>query len=93
MRQALASGLYVLSSKYAGASHDLIKKGINGDVFNPNNVEEIASVVKRTIANILDIRKRRGDISKQAREDFSIEKSAKVFINCIQSIYRLKSNE
>jgi len=30
---ALASGLYALDSKYAGASYDLIKEGWNGEIF------------------------------------------------------------
>lgn len=46
INEALASGLYVLSSKYAGASYDLIKEGWNGEIFNPKNIEEIIGLIK-----------------------------------------------
>ena len=44
--ESLVSGLYVLSSKNAGASYDLIKEGWNGEIFNPKNIEEIILLIK-----------------------------------------------
>jgi len=46
VNEALASGLYVLSSKFAGASYDLIKEGWNGKVFDPHNIDEIIELIK-----------------------------------------------
>ncbi len=85
VNEAIASGLYLLSSKYAGASYDLIKEGWNGEIFDPNNVEEIINLIKRVKENIKDIRKRRDDISKHACKEFSIERSAGEFIRAIKS--------
>lgn len=86
VNEALASGLYVLSSKYAGVSYDLIKVGWNGEIFDPNNVEEIVNSIKRVKENIKDIKKRRDDISKHACKEFSIERSAGEFIKAIKDV-------
>jgi glycosyltransferase involved in cell wall biosynthesis len=85
VNEALASGLYVLSSKYAGASYDLIKEGWNGEIFEPYDVEEIVDLIERAKENIKDIKKRRDAISKHACKDFNIEKSADDFIKVIKS--------
>jgi len=86
VNEALASGLYVLSSKYAGASYDLIKEGWNGEIFDPYKVEEIVELIKRVKENIEDIRERRDDISQYACREFSIEKSAQEFTKAIYAI-------
>jgi glycosyltransferase involved in cell wall biosynthesis len=86
INEALASGLYVLSSKYAGVSYDLIKVGWNGEIFDVNNVEEIVNLIKKVKENIKNIRKRRDDISKNACKEFSIEISAGEFIKAIKEV-------
>ena len=86
INEALASGLYVLSSKFAGASYDLIKEGRNGTVFDPNNVEGIIDLIKRVKENIRDIRERRDDISKYACNEFGIERSVREFTKMINSV-------
>lgn len=84
--ESLASGLYVLSSKYAGASYDLVKSGWNGEVFDASNIQEIVELIKKTIDKLPEIKDRRDEISKRACEKCSINKSAGIFIDCIQSI-------
>lgn len=42
LNEGLSSGLFCLSSKYAGATFDLIKNNINGLIIDPFNVEEYA---------------------------------------------------
>lgn len=86
VNEALASGLYVLSSKYAGASYDLIKEGWNGEIFDSNKVEEIVDLIKRAKKNIEDIRKRRNDISEYTCRKFSVERSAYEFIKAIKGV-------
>ena len=86
VNEALASGMYVLSSKYAGASYDLIKVGWNGEIFDPNNVDEIVDLIKIAKENIKDIRKRRDAISEHACREFNIKKSAQKFIKVIKNI-------
>ena len=83
VNEALASGLYVLSSKYAGASYDLIKEGWNGEIFEPGNVDEITELIKKTKDEIKNIREKRNDISQHACREFSIDNSARGFIEAI----------
>ena len=86
VNEALASGLYVLSSKYAGASYDLIKEEWNGEIFDPYKVGEIVDLIKRVKEKIKNIRERRDDISQYAYKEFSIEQSAEEFLKAIKSI-------
>ena len=81
--EALASGLYVLCSRYAGAGYDLVKEGWNGKIFDPYNVEELAMVIQKTKNEIEDIRAHRKAISEQACREFSIERSAQAFLDSI----------
>lgn len=85
VNEALASGLYVLSSDRAGAAHDLIKEEWNGALFDAGNVEEIAESILMAKNQLEEIRGRRGLISEHACCEFSISRSAKPFsdaINC-----------
>jgi len=86
VNEALASGLYVLSSKYAGASYDLIKEGWNGEIFDPYKVEEIVDLIKRVKEKIKNIRERQDDISHYAYKEFSIEQSAEEFLKAIKNV-------
>lgn len=49
LNEALACGVPSLASKYAGASYDLIKEGINGYLFDPNNKNEFKEKIKKII--------------------------------------------
>ncbi|MCL0096015.1 glycosyltransferase family 4 protein [Thermodesulfovibrionales bacterium] len=84
VNEALASGLYVLCSKYAGAAYDLINNE-NGKIFNPNDIEELAILIRQTKQRIEDIQKQQESISKQACDKFSIKKSAQAFIKAIET--------
>ena len=86
VNEALASGLYVLSSQYAGASYDLIKEGWNGKKFNPNNINEIINLIKQTKEQIDNIRKRRETISQYTCRDFGIKESAQAFLKAIKNV-------
>jgi glycosyltransferase involved in cell wall biosynthesis len=86
VNEALASGLYALSSQYAGASYDLIKEGWNGKKFNPNNIEEIVNLIKQTKEQIDNIRKRRETISQYTCRDFGIKGSAEAFLKAIENV-------
>jgi len=84
VNEALASGLYVLCSKYAGAAYDLINNE-NGVIFNPNNIDEIAKSIKNARNQIELIRSKREKISNWAKNNLSIEKSGDAFISAIKS--------
>jgi len=86
VNEALASGLYVLCSNRAGAAYDLIKEGWNGALFDPCNVEELAMLIQQTKTRIDELRARREAISKHACREFSIERSAKAFMDAIRAV-------
>ena len=83
INEALASGLYVLSSNRVGAAYDLVHQPWNGLLFDPNDVGEIVSAIKYAKENIGDIRARRLDISEWAVNELSIAKAGDVFIEAI----------
>ena len=84
--EALAAGLYLLCSRHAGAAYDLIDDGVNGEVIDPKDVSGIADVIRKTKSRINGIRKRRQEISDDAVRDFSMEKSAKAFVDLVVSM-------
>lgn len=54
VNEALASGLFVLSSKYAGVTYDLVKEGENGFVIDPYDVENLKNRIKQSLKVRLD---------------------------------------
>jgi len=86
VNEALASGLYVLCSKYSGSAYDLIKEGWNGKIFNPNNIDEIVNLIKQTKEQIDNIRKMRETISQYTCRDFGIKESAQAFLEAIKNV-------
>jgi glycosyltransferase involved in cell wall biosynthesis len=50
INEAMASGLPVLSSRNVGAAEELLVEGKTGFLFNPKNVEEIASALVKIVA-------------------------------------------
>lgn len=47
INEAMACGLPVLSSKNVGAAEELVREGVNGFLFDPNDVDEIAALMNR----------------------------------------------
>jgi 1,2-diacylglycerol 3-alpha-glucosyltransferase len=50
VNEAMASSLPVLVSNLCGCAPELVRDGVNGFTFNPNDVEELASLMKRMSA-------------------------------------------
>jgi len=48
LNEALASGLFCLSSKYAGSTFDLINDGKNGYTIDPKNIDDIVEKLEKT---------------------------------------------
>jgi glycosyltransferase involved in cell wall biosynthesis len=86
VNEALASGLYVLCSDRAGSAYDLIKKGWNGALFNPHNVEEIVMLIQQTKEQIREFLAHRDVFSEHACREFRIEHSVKAFLAAIEAI-------
>ncbi len=79
INEALAAGLYVLCSKYAGAA-ELINEN-NGLVFSPDNIEELKNILNNL--DIGKIREQRQLIAQWASENLSIQKSAELYVQAI----------
>jgi glycosyltransferase involved in cell wall biosynthesis len=88
VNEALASGLYVLCSNRAGAGYDLIEEGWNGRLFDPQGVGQLGELIRETKTEIDEIRARREAISEHACREFSIERSARAFLEAIASVTR-----
>jgi len=86
VNEALATGLYVLCSDRAGAAYDLIREGWNGRTFDPFSIDQLIELIHVTKGQIEEIRARREAISDHACREFSIERSAKAFLDAIQAI-------
>ena len=91
VNEALASGIYVLCSNYAGAAYDLIKEGWNGLLFDPHSIEELVILIQKAKEQVEDIRARRDAISKHACHEFSIERSAQAFSNAVEAVISNKA--
>jgi len=86
VNEALASGLYVLCSDRAGAAYDLIQEGWNGALFDPYDVGQLAVLIQQTKGQLKGIRAQREAISEHACQRFSIERSARAFLDAIKSV-------
>ena len=91
VNEALASGIYVLCSNYAGAAYDLIKEGWNGILFDPHSIEELIILIRKTKEQVEDIRARRDAISEHACHEFSIERSTQAFSNAVEAVISNKA--
>jgi len=91
VNEALASGIFVLCSSYAGAAYDLIKEGWNGILFNPHSIKELIILIRKAKEQAEDIRARRDAISEHACHEFSIERSAKAFSNAVEAVISNKA--
>jgi len=85
VNEALASGLFVLCSKYAGVAYDLINKN-NGRKFDPYNTEEIIEYIKEAKANLSYLRINREKIGRWVIENLGIEKSGDILIAALDSL-------
>jgi len=82
VNEAMACGLPVISSKLAGVTQDLVKDGINGYSFDPNNIDELTRELKELL---LKDRKRieMGRKSLEIIKDKTPEKYAESILKAI----------
>jgi len=85
VNEALASGLYVLSSRFAGCTTDLIIEKFTGQCIDPFDENQILLALTETISNINEIRIERESRSLWAMK-FSTNKISEEFINAVDSI-------
>ena len=75
VNEAMFSGLPVLVSSSCGCSLDLVKNGVNGYIFDPNKLDEIANLIKCILYN--DDAKKMGENSRKIISEWKFENSRK----------------
>ncbi len=80
LNEALASGLFCLSSKYAGATFDLIDNGKNGFIVNPKDVDDLVLNIDKTFNLSLD--------KKTIKDTFNVsyEEEARKIIAAVEKV-------
>ncbi len=80
LNEALASGLFCIASKYAGATFDLIKEGENGFIIDPMNIEDVVRKIEETFKLTLD--------KQSIRNNFNVSytKEAKKILKTIKKV-------
>lgn len=84
--EALASGLPVICSPFAGAA-DLIKEGNNGYIVNPRDTEKLAALLSNVLTDE-DLLQRLKQGALASIENFTIEKSAEQFLKAIEFVMK-----
>jgi len=84
--EAMAFGKPVLCSKYAGA-RELVQHGVNGFVFDPYNVDELAGYMERFIREPELITKF-GQRSREIIAPHTPEQAAKALATLVHSVHR-----
>jgi len=54
INEALASGLFCLSSKYAGVTYDLIRDGENGFIIDPLDIKGMSEIIKLALNSTIN---------------------------------------
>lgn len=81
--EALASGLPVICSSYAGAAEDLIREGSNGYILEPRDIEKMSLLLYTVLTDEKLLEKLKSGALESIR-DFSIEKSADNFLYAVE---------
>lgn len=83
--EAMCAGLPVFVSKYADGAYDLVEQGVNGIVFDPYDVDNLASVLKEYITQP----KKLAEMGQKSRERamlFSLDNVSRPIIAAIDSV-------
>jgi len=80
--EALASGLPVICSQFAGSAEDLIKEGSNGFIIDPHDTKKMADLLSKVLTDNDLLRKLKLG-ALESIKDFTIEKSAENFLRAI----------
>lgn len=82
VNEAMASGLPVLVSYRCGCAPDLVFPGINGYIFNPYDVNEIAEFISKMSFNKEKLKKM-GYASQKIISNYTLEVWSESLIDCI----------
>ncbi|HOP59817.1 MAG TPA: glycosyltransferase [Candidatus Saccharicenans sp.] len=83
--EAMASGLFVVASRYDGAIWDLIEEGRNGLIVDPADVSSLREGIRYALDTVKDPRYSREEIIRSI-EHLSLERYAHTFINAVKYV-------
>lgn len=92
VNEAMASGLPVLVSERCGCAHDLVEDGVNGYLFDPQSVSEIAASMKRFLDKSHAEKLRMGQHSLDRISQFGPSSFAKGMVSAIACARRSKGS-
>lgn len=87
LNEAAAAGLPLLSSKYAGATTDLVNDGENGFVFDPHVQEEVKNAVRKLVTSNPDQRTVWGRRARQMAKKVDISYTVLNMIKSLRLVY------
>lgn len=77
INEAMASGLPILSSKNVGAAEELVRDGVNGFTFDPENIQELAGMLVKMADMRQEEREAMGEASRRLIADWGPERFAR----------------
>jgi glycosyltransferase involved in cell wall biosynthesis len=77
INEAMASGLPVISSRNVGAAEELVREGVNGFLFDPEDVEELAGLMGRVAEMPREERLAMGEASRGLIAEWGPERFAR----------------
>ncbi|MBI3090849.1 MAG: glycosyltransferase family 4 protein [Candidatus Tectomicrobia bacterium] len=83
INEAMACGLPVLASDRCGAVGDLVLPGLNGYVFDPYDIDELAGYMERVSSGRVDLR-RMGEMSRGIVANYTPQTWAAALADCLQ---------
>lgn len=87
VNEAMATGLPVLCSCYAGCSKDLVHNGKNGYIFDPLDKQDMRNILTKALANP-DMLKRMGIKSREIIGNFTVANSVATLVSVARDIAR-----
>jgi glycosyltransferase involved in cell wall biosynthesis len=93
VNEAMAAGLPLLLSNKINAGHALLKTGINGYSFNPNNTDDIAENILKFINLDKGIKKAMSDNSLKTINTMNYENMGEKLLNALQKLKSKKNKQ
>lgn len=74
VNEAMASGIPVLVSRKCGSSETLVRDGVNGFLFDPDNIRSIEQTLLKFFLLDVDSRVDMGNASRRLIDDWGLER-------------------